>query len=211
MVVGRDLQSRPKDDHQQTRQGFDYYVYPEESSSTGSDTGLSCSDDDSGVNAPSGAFESAAAFTDIEAPANNSNNGVCDESPASSGEAPATEPSLAQQHGGKSGTASEDHAAVPPTPGETKEEDESWVETENDQQRTATIPSKTTGSFSWTTSANPTGCMVCLESYNAGDRVCQIPCAHIFHAEVRHPPGWKTWHCSWSLLGSAWACHDGYA
>lgn len=196
-VVGRDLQARPKNNPPRTRQGFDYFIYPEaSSSSTGSETSISCSDDDSGVNIPSAAFESAAAFADIEAPAGNSNNGVGDDSAASSGAvvlAPA--PSVSQeQNSNRCSGASENNGAAPPPPCETKE-DESWVETGTDQQR-ATTTAKTMGSLSWALpSATPTECMVCLEPYKAGDRVCRIPCGHVSHAEVRHATGPKLVVC----------------
>lgn len=191
-MVGRELQPRPKDNARQTRQGFDYFVYPveESSTSTGSETSASCSDDDSGVNMPSAASEPVAAFTDIEAPAGYSNNGVGDESAASSGEvALATPPSVSQELNRKKScsSASGDNGAAPLVPCEA-EEDESWAEMEK-AQRCAVTTAKTTGSFSWITSATPAGCMVCLDSYKAKDRVCRIPCGHVFHAEVRQPPG----------------------
>eukprot|EP00903_Cladosiphon_okamuranus_P008118 g7819.t1 len=195
VAVGRELQQRPKDDNPpQTRQGFDYFVYPElaSSSTTGSETSVSCSDDDSGINIASDAFKSAAAFTDIEAPTvSNSGNGVDDESAASSVQAPATAPSVAQEPidssescgaGEGDGAASLTPSPTPPPPPSETKDDESCEETKEDQQRETTT-AKTTGSFSWTPTATPTECMVCLESYTAGDRVCRIPCGHAFHAE----------------------------
>lgn len=199
-VVGRELQQRPKDDDPpQTRQGFDYFVYPEQASlsSTGSETSVSCSDD-SGINIASATFEPATAFTDVEAPAaSNSGNGVGDEgAAASSVQAPATAPSFGQEHGSEKCGAGEDDGVAPPTlapppppPSETKDDDESWAETEEEDQQRVTTTAKATGSFSWTPSATSTECMVCLESYTAGDRVCRIPCGHAFHVEVRQTPG----------------------
>lgn len=182
MIGSRDLQQRPKDVPSQSRQGFDYFVYPEASSSTGSETSAGSSDEDSGISVSStGAFQSTAGCTDIEAPASNSDNGVGDESAACSGEVPATAATFTREHSSKESCSASEDGGAAPHPCETKEDENCCVETGKTQQHpTATA----TGSLVWT----PSECMLCLEPYKAGDRVCRIPCAHVFHAEVRQPP-----------------------
>lgn len=194
-VTGRALQQRPKDDAPQTRRDFDYFVFPEASSSTGSETSVSCSEEDSGIIVPSAAFESAPVVTDIEAPAGASNNGVGDQGTLPRGETPATTASSAPENCNEISSARGDGGPTPP-PCETKE-DESCVERRRDEQA-ATTTGTITGPFAWAPSATPTECLVCLDSYMAGDRVCRIPCAHIFHAEVRQPGD--------MVVGG---CHDG--
>jgi len=46
------------------------------------------------------------------------------------------------------------------------------------------------GKFAWASMSALTDCSVCLEAYRNGDRVCRLPCAHAFHADVSRP--WTT-------------------
>lgn len=46
------------------------------------------------------------------------------------------------------------------------------------------------GKCAWAAMSALTDCSVCLEAYRNGDRVCRLPCAHAFHADVSRP--WTT-------------------
>lgn len=202
------MQRRPKGVPPRAQQSFQYFVYPElSSSSSGSETSIASSDDGSGVGFSSTTFKASADCAadvhtrDGEAGISGDGGGDAErgESAACAGELPANTPALVEKAGGRDYSVDADGGVAlsprsPPLPLESPREREGHQQQEAqerplqdleglEQQRQGVHEhpetTKEEDPCSWTE------CSVCLEAFSGGDSACRTPCGHIFHAEVR--------------------------
>lgn len=160
-VTARRLAERPKGVPRHVRRNYHYFIFPE--TDPDADTAAS----DVGTMA-----ESIVSSNASSKPALDEASGVAGSGATGAIESEAASPSPSAERGSEGGGEGE-AMAVEPQHDQGDEAAPHGTQNQGGLAASALAPSSSSD------------CSVCLEGYREGDRVCRLPCAHIFHAEVR--------------------------
>lgn len=196
------MHRRPKAVPRESRPAnVEFFLYPGSPLSTGSETSSTSSRESSTACSSLPSQSTARCAADVEAAGTGAPTGGGGESARCTiEEAPLIVPAFRCGSSGESGSVHGEEGVAPTllSSGHRKQAGQEQQEgqdlfrgaEEGREQSTVDLHQTVTTATTMTTTTTTeysswSGCSVCLEPYGRGDRVCRMPCRHVFHAEVR--------------------------